>query len=304
MRGRPKKGAFMVSVGSIIGGGFRLFREQRAALLIWSVFYIVFNVATSMLVLNVTKGALAGGSPGGFVSVLVIFYIGWFISSLIMTAAAFRAVVRPEAKAAGFLRLGGDELRLFALGLLWVVGNMILYFVLVLATVAIMSVLITALGNSNPAIFVLLLVILLPIYGLMIFFHIRLSPAIPLTILRRRIVIGEAWSATKGHFWKLFAGYLVIFAIITAVYLIFFTAASWGYVSALVQGGMSPRSFEAANQYQMRQQMNGISVWMVMTWIGGGLLGVFAYALWAGSVGTAALELMGRDGDDYAATFE
>ena len=47
----------------------------------------------------------------------------------------------------------------------------------------------------------------------MAWFYVKLSLSFPLTLLRRRFVIGEAWTLTKGRFWTLFGAYFMIFVI-------------------------------------------------------------------------------------------
>lgn len=298
----------MVSVGSIITGGFRLFREQPVAVVVWGLIYGVLTAGSSLFMASAMQGQLAAvqagtGSPYAMLSWMIPGYIVMILVGLVMSAAAFRAVIRPEAKSAAFLRLGGDELRLFGLAIIWFVMNAILYFVLVMLLAVVAGGVIAAGdGRGVGAAFAIGFAIALPILALMIFIHIRLSPAIPLTILRRKIVIGEAWRLTKGNFWTLFAGYFVIVLLLIAGYLLVITVAMGPYFTSFAAGGFDPRGIQAAQQARLAQ-MTSINAMTVVGWVLTAVFGAISYALWAGSVGTATRELLGRDVTDYAETF-
>lgn len=298
----------MVSVGSIITGGFRLFREQPVAVAVWGVIYAALTAGSSLFLVSAMQSQLALGqmgpsSPYALLQWMVPMYAIMILVGLVMSAAAFRAVMRPEASGAAFLRLGGDEARLFGLAVVWVLMNVVLYFVLVLLVAVVAGGMVAGGGGHAVGAAVGIgLLIALPVLALMVFLHIRLSPAIPLTILRRKIVIGEAWRLTKGSFWSLFAGYLVIVLVLIAAYLLVVTVAMGSYWTSLASGGFGPASLQAAQQARLAQ-MSSISAMTVIGWILSGLFGAVSYALWAGSVGTATRELLGDGATDYAETF-
>jgi hypothetical protein len=297
----------MVSIGSVINGGFRLFREQPLAVLAWGILYGVLTAASTVWLPTIMRAQmgeqLAGGSPASFLMWMIPFYLAMILIGLVMTAAAFRAVMLPEARAAAFLRFGGDELRLFVVALVWVAINLVLYVVMVLLLAMIVASVIAGSGGSSVGLAgVLGAVIALPILALMIFIHIRLSPAIPLTLLRRKIIIGDAWRLTKGHFWVLFTGYLVVVLMLALAYALVVAVTMGSYFATLAGGGFSPQSVELANQYRF-EQMATITPWTVFGWVLSALYGAVAYALWAGSVGTATQDLLGLNTTDYATTF-
>lgn len=298
----------MISIGSVINGGFRLFREQPLAVLVWGVIYGALTVASTMWLPAMTRTQMAaqaqGDSPLAFLQWMIPFYLAMIIISLITVAAAFRAVMRPEASAVAFLRLGGDELRLLGLAVVWFAINFVLYVAMVLVlTLIVASVAIGSGGSSPGAIALFGVAIVLPFLCLMIFVHIRLSPAIPLTLLRRKIIIGDAWRLTKGHFWVLFTGYLVVVLMLVLAYVLVAAVTMGGYFSALASGGFSPQSIDAANQYRF-EQMSTITPFTILGWLLSAAYGAVSYAMWAGSVGTATQELLGFIATDYAATFE
>ena len=297
----------MVSVGTVINGGFRLFREQPVAVSVWGVINGVLTAITSVTMSGTLSAQLAestrGGSPVAMLQWMVPFYLAMMLVSLVMTAAAFRAVMRPDERTAAFLRLGADEARLLVLAIVWAVINLVLYFVMAMLLAVVVAGVIMGSGGGSPGMAAVLgLVIALPILGVMTFVHVRLTPAIPLTILRRKIIIGGAWRLTKGHFWTLFAGYLVVVLMLAVAYLFVAMVTMGSYWTALASGGFTAQSIEAANQYRMTQ-LTTIGPLTILGWIVSAIFGAVSYALWAGSVGTATQELLGT-ATDYASTFE
>jgi len=296
----------MVSVGSIIGGGFRLFREQPLAVLVWGVIYGALTVASMMwlpAMMRMQLAAAGGGSPGALLQWMIPFYLAMIVVALVMTVAAFRAVMRPEASAAAFLRFGGDELRLLVLAIVWLVINLVLYFMAILLGVTVAGIMAGSNGSSAGIALLFGVVIALPVLCLMIFVHIRLSPAIPLTLLRRKIIIGDAWRLTRGHFWVLFTGYLIVVLMLVLAYLLVAAVTMGGYFTMLTSGGFTPQSIDAANQYRLAQ-MSAVTPFTILGWLLSAAYGAVSYAMWAGSVSTATQELLGLTATDYAATFE
>jgi hypothetical protein len=263
---------------------------------------------SSMLTAETMRAQLAGqavgGSPEAFLLWMLPLYLAMIVVGLVITAAAFRAVMRPDARAAAFLRFGGDELRILVLAIVWFVINFVLYFVMAMLLAVIVAGIMVGSSGSSPGMAMLLgLVIALPILGMMVFIHIRLSPAIPLTVLRRKIVIGDAWRLTKGHFWVLFTGYLLVVLMLAAAYLLVAAVTMGSYWTTMASGGFTPQAIDAANRYRMTQ-LAAFDPLTILGWLLSAISGAVSYALWAGSVGTATQELLGTNATDYAATFE
>ena len=289
----------MVSIGSVIGGGFRLFREQPVTLAIWWALQTAYAAAGTLLMLPMQRSALLQSSNTYMTTMLlavVPFYLLFFIVGLLQSTAAFRAVMRPDERKAGFLRVGIDELRVLGIGALWSIAVLIFYFLMIAFGIVLGRMIYAdGYGVQGPGMIPLLLLLLAPIYSLMIWLHVRLSPALPLIVLRRSFAIGEAWTATKGEFWRLFAGYLVIVLILLAAYLATLAIVAGPYWAAMIRGASPAMAAEA---------VAGIGPLTITGWFINGAMSVFAYALWAGSVGTATQQLIGAEGGiDYAETF-
>lgn len=288
-----------MTIGSLIGGGFRPFRDAPVAVLIWGLIYGVLTAGGSiwsmLMMSGRTRAVQVGeGDPHSWLLLLLPFYVATLLVWLVLTAASFRAVVRPQASAFAFLRLGADEARLLVVGLVWFAINFAFYLLLALVVGAVAGMLASGPESFAPAFFIAGL-IALPIVVLMAYIHIRLSPAIPLTILRRRILIGEAWRLTKGHVLPLFVAYLAIMAILVVAYLVVVIVATAPYWGSRGFAGMAGAMSQA--------NLTAIGPLMVVSWFMSAAFGAAVYALWSGSVGTATLELLGDESVDYAATF-
>ena len=131
-----------------------------------------------------------------------------------------------------------DELRLFGL----LLGLAILFMIAFIIGMIIVSIVaggLIALGSVFKAFGILVIILgVIGMFAAPVFFIVRLALAGPLTILRGRITIGEAWRLTRGHFWTLFGAYAVI-----------------AVISMVVLGVLVPLTLGAEMQQSMMQQM-------------------------------------------------
>jgi hypothetical protein len=300
----------MVTVGGIIGGGLRLVRDRPISVLVWGFLYMAFTAAGmimllmpffQMMVLN--AGQQIPPDPYmmlGLMGKMYLFYFALMILLVILMAAATRAVLRPEDSAFAYLRIGMDELRLIGLNLLLVIGTIVLVFILAI----VLGIALAATGamsggraaQMSPA----FLLMMLAIYAVPIFVYVRLSPALALTMIREKIVIGEAWRLSSGHFWKMFAGYLVLNLILMAAYLLIVFAIFMPLMSS-VGAGATPQAMAALMQGNI-----GGNILSIM--IGGAvvlaILSGVGIAFLAGGFTAATQQMLGTTDIDYAATFE
>ena len=303
----------MVTVGGIINGGFALVRERPLAVLAWGVIYLVATIGLLASVFvpfmqMAMANAVAPGSvdPARMFGLMGEMYLLNFVILLLFTvllAAALRAALRPSERSFASIRIGMDELRLIGLSLLMTVGFVILIMVIGMVMGILFAAIGLAVGNGGGAPngvgvagvgFVLLMLVM---YAAPIFFAVRLSPAFALTMLRRKIIVGEAWRLTCGKFWVLFGGYVVLGLIMSAAYMAILM------VVILPVAGMSG-GMPALVAAMTRGQFNG-TMEVVMV-VGGALSAVLAgvsIGLWAGGIGAATNGLLGTTTVDYADTF-
>jgi hypothetical protein len=288
----------MLSVGTIVGGGFRLLRERPGAVLVWGLLYFAAIAAIGLVVqpLVATQATSMNGDPAaalaamqGMIGQLLLLYLIYLVLFVMLMAASQRAVLRPEESGFAYLRLGMDELRLIALAIflfiIFYVGLLVVGVVMGLFMGVIMV-------TAGPGAFAITMIV----YGCVVlaaacWFEVRFSLAFPLTLLRRRIVIGESWRATRGHFWTLFGGYFVIAIIITALWLAVLSVTMGPYISELMRSGFKPEAVRAAMQHQMARQAGGLDATMIIGWGLSALVGALGLALFGGAIATAAGEL-------------
>ncbi len=190
--------------------GFRIVRRNPFAVVFWAVAYILFFAVFfavfggSLASLMATTESLQGGQPNqqdlealgrtyvGFLGVALP--LGLILGAVLNTAVA-RAVLRPGETRFGYMRLGGDELRVLAVSL-------ILWFVTGAAAVVLFAVVGVAAGvaaqsNQGLALIVGLLLGLAAVVGLC-WISIRLSLALPLTVAEKRIAPFASFALTRG----------------------------------------------------------------------------------------------------------
>ncbi|MES2046687.1 MAG: hypothetical protein V4475_22680 [Pseudomonadota bacterium] len=304
----------MVTVGGMINGGFGLVRERPLAVLAWGLIYLV---ATGAMMISVflpfmqlmMANAAAPNSvdPARMFGLMGEIYLIDFVMLLLFTvliAAALRAALRPSERSFASIRLGMDELRLIGLTLLLVIG----FIVMMLILGIVVGILFAAIGfaagsGGSPSgagfagIGIGFVLMMLVIYAAPIFFAVRLSPAYALTMMRRKIVIGEAWRLTSGHFWVMFGGYLVLGLIMMAAYLVIVMIV---LVPAMAATGGAPGMVMAMSQGQFGGTIGVLLV------IAGALMAVLAgvsIAVWAGAIGAATNGLLGTTDVDLQETF-
>ena len=293
-----------MTVESILAGGFGLLKRHPRAIACWAILYLLFAAASYLIVRpmlgpimemqQAMMAAQASGQdpaqvvvpafPSGFVGALLFIYAGLALVSAMIFAAAVRTVASGEESALGNLRLGWDELRLIGLALIFIVGFSVAFTIIaILASIAI-----AALGAVSVALAVLVAIpTFIALFCATIYVEVRLSLAGAMTVLERRIVLTDAWRATKGRFWTLFAAYFILWLIMFVLYLVVITITTpW-----IFSGFTSPEAMQAEMQQQFAAQMEGLSVMQIIMWLVGAVVFTGLMAVFSGAVATAALSV-------------
>jgi hypothetical protein len=211
--------------------GFRIARRKPVAILIWSLAQFLVTVAlgaTAALVIGPDMQKLAApdtavvmADPAARAQLLstflrfgLVFLPFGVIWGAVQSCAVYRVLLRPADSGLGYLKLGGDELRMIGLWLLYVllwVGAYILFIVSVVV-LALVGALIAGLGGGKPdasMVFVITTIALLVPFLAMVWVLVRLSLSGPMTFAERRIRLWASWKLTRRHFWGLAGAYLV-----------------------------------------------------------------------------------------------
>jgi hypothetical protein len=196
--------------------GFRVVRQRPLALVFWALFYAVLIAAALALVGGSVIGLMSmaeqletsgAASPEAFLPVLtsyaailgVILPIS-LVASAMLYAAVSRAVLRPAESAFGYLRLGMDEVRVLVVS----VALFLVYMVLA-TVVAVLIGVVAGIATSAemPALWLVVVLLVIAAAALFIWLSVRLCLAIPITMAERRIAIFDSFGVTKGRFWPL-----------------------------------------------------------------------------------------------------
>ena len=186
---------------------------------------------------------------------VAIGYLAYIVLGILMWILFEAASQRRYMRAEGFsLKLGGDEGRLFVVGLFWLGLMFLLYvaFILVLLLlVAVMAALSAAVGEEIFLFTPLLGWLLIPfIFTLAVWVMIRFSPAAAMTIRDRKIRFSSAWRVTKGKVWTLIGSWLVLGLIMMVgmmvLYMVFAVTAVMSLMPVMQSGSDDPAEVIAA----------------------------------------------------------
>jgi len=194
-------------IGSILGGAFRLLRQHPLSVLVWSILYLAGIFAIGLL-----RIAIAPAAPESLGAVLLPALATQALTIAlvaVLITAATRATLHPYKRGACYLRLGANELRVFALLAMLTIASSVALFLLALANGFLLGLLgwLAPDGAARQAMAVLLL---LAEFAALLFVQTRLSIALPLTYLYEAITVDEAWAQSRGHFWSIFGAFAVL----------------------------------------------------------------------------------------------
>jgi len=297
----------MLTVGKIVGGSFGLVKNKPGAVLVWCLCYLGMMVAMGAVMGRVagtmtqaqSDPAQAIAQMNSMMGPMLLLDFGMMIVFVVLVTAAQRAVLRPEQGGFAYMRLGMDELKMFALAFVMLIAFYVGLLVLMIASLLVAGALALAAGPAGAVVSAIFIVCAM--LGGAFWFMVRVSLMFPLTLITGNIAIGEGWRLSKGHFWTLLGGYLVIGLVVIVLWAGVMAATMGPYFSALMKAGSDPVAMQQAMQAQMAQFMSLTpnSILMLALFA---LLGGIGLALQGGAVATAAKELT-IDREGMAQTF-
>ena len=179
---------------------------------------------------------------GAMLAIIPVVIIGFLALMSVFLCGAYRMVLRPEEGGLAYLRLGGAEVRM--MGLLFVSALMwlLLYFGV--------SLLAGMLGAITLGIG--LLITIPAALALLLFLAVKMSLAAVINFAEGSFGIAESWKMTNQNFWNLFLVYLIVFAVLMVIAMVFFMiqSAAQGAVGMPtvfnMQSGQAPPEFTGA----------------------------------------------------------
>jgi hypothetical protein len=193
--------------GAVLAG-FGVLRREPRVLLVWSLVGLVFGLADQVIAANAqmfktSSEAAAWMLPMTNLVRAVVIAVGMAI----LSAAVYRAVLRPQDETRGRTRFGPDEVRLI---LVLMLQGMMLVVLSIVALVPAFAVS-TLLAKQQPTVAGLLgSVIALGVLVGWIALLVRLSLAGPMSLAEGRWSVPAAWRMTRGHAWKILAAHMPV----------------------------------------------------------------------------------------------
>jgi hypothetical protein len=297
----------MLTVGTIVGGAFRLVRDKPVAVLVWGLCYMV-AIGVMSAVMGRTFGALASADKdpaaamaqmSSMMGTILLAEFGMMILFVVLFTATQRAVLRPEQGGFAYMRIGMDELKMFALAFVLLI---LLYVgMLVVGVIAAIVIGAVTVAAGPAAMGISMIFLICALLAAAIWFEVRVSLMFPLTLMTGNIAIGEGWRLSKGRFWTLFGGYFVIGLILTVLWIGALSVTMGPYLAALGRAGSDPLAVQQAMQEQMAQ-FASFTPESILALVLAGVVGGLGLALIGGAVATAAKELT-VDREGMAQTF-
>lgn len=201
--------------------GFRIAREKPLAILVWGVLSMLLSMLNAAALVTFVGAAgmeefirlsqtPPSDDPAAAFAVLsamgrlmMVSLPIWLIQTALLSCAVYRAVLRPEERGLGYLKVGADEVRVLlvflARLLLWVAG------IVVLGVIGGVLETVSPVAAAFLAVVSLFATIVLSVWVV----FVRLSLAPVMTFSERRMILFGAWRASKGRFWPMFGAYLL-----------------------------------------------------------------------------------------------
>ncbi|MCW3846452.1 hypothetical protein OF829_04320 [Sphingomonas sp. LB-2] len=303
----------MTSAGDLLNGGFEVIKRRPGAVLAWAAIHGAYVLAVWMLVMPMflrqfREMATAEPGPGQFAAMqgmnafqginFLTSFGGYFVGAVLL-CGAFRTILRPDEPGFASLRLGWDEMRTF--GIMAVLA-FAAPFVIVLfgLTVMLLGLLIGFALQSVPVLqYLLIAVLVIASIGAIVYVWVRISLIFPLTFLRQKLVIDEAWKISGGRFWKLFLPYVVVFAIVMVLSLILMIPVMGQFFAEmpkLMAAGDDPEAVRQAVFAMLERMFSQPFGMMGLIILMSALIQAVSTALYGGIMATAALGFLQDDG--------
>ncbi len=274
--------------------GFKVVRRNPLLVLFWAAVYLasfvaIFAVAGAPIAkLMASAEALQGNSNPSITEleslgqsymmiIGLILPLGLIVGAVLNTAIA-RSVLRPADKSFGYMRLGADELRVFAVTVILGLLITVVWMGLILV-VSIFGGLVSASGL--PILWLFVIALGLAAIGVVVWLALRLSLAVPITFAEKRIALFDSFALTKGRVMPLLG--MAVIAFIMAILVSLLGSIIAMPISLVTGGGLaSLAQFEGQSMLQILQHAGlALVLWGVVNAIFSALQLAVMYAPFA-----------------------
>ena len=213
----------------IIAAAFRFFTaaKQNLAGFVWLTIWSLVPVAVFAVFIAVVlfpnfvpDAENQAETLGRGLMLFPIVFFGLIITFLMISTAWIRFLANGRNAPWIPLRLGADEGRVFVVAIVVSIVTMAAQMILMIA--AMIPFFLLRLGSGPDeldvvwtAIFIVMIYV--PNIAISLYLTVRLYPAFALTVIEKKIILFDAWRATKGDFWPALGA--VILASFTSVLL-------------------------------------------------------------------------------------
>ncbi len=260
--------------------GFRIVRRRPLALVWWSLFCIVMTGTMCLVMIN-SLTALAGAAQGledgrepsleqlRVIGQLYLGMMGWavpvgLIFGAVLNTAIARAVLKPDASAFGYMRLGMDEVRVVVASFIVALATTLAGVVVIGAGLAMAT---FAVSDNQSALAGLAILVLLAGMALLLWIALRFSLVVPITFAEGRIAPFESWTLTRGRTLPL-AGMAIIAGGMAIVVSMLGSTVAMPLTLATGAGLQSLAGLEEATlQEVMRAAAVPLTIWLVINGI-------------------------------------
>lgn len=254
------------SYGQAIGAGFRVVGRKPLAVVIWAAVYLLLAILPALAIVAFVlpqtiaayqQMAVHVGPPDPAQMMALrsrsfglqpLIWLLSVVANTLVIAAIFRAVLEPQDSRWGYLRLSAQELWLGLTYLVLAVMGVIMMFVLIVP-IGIGGAVLAAVGEhggSTGGGAALLTLIGLVGAAVIAWALLRLSLALPMSFAQGRFLLYESWGLTRGHAFKMFLVFLVLWIALAVVEIGVVSAVVFHFIP-LFRHGTAWDSFNAAS---------------------------------------------------------
>lgn len=287
--------------------GFRIVRRRPSVVLWWTLAWFVSTLVSGLVLVSLagpaaselmqaaTAALEAGEMPepdpalAAAVAPAMLVLLGWtVVFHAVFLSAVARSVLRPEASAFGYLRLGAAEIAQVGNLLLWTAAVVVAYLVVIMVA-SVQGAVLATVGGAAAGGF-LAFVLMSAALAALAWLVARLSLAGPATTETGKVGLGRSWTLSAGAVRPLLGATLLAFAMAFVVWVL----VSMVFAPVAALAGLAETPPDASS----------VAAWLSPATLLSAALSSVAYALAgavAGGYGARAYQVLAGAGGRAAA---